>query len=73
MLDFGIGGVGVEAGRMFAEYGADVIKIESRSYPDFIRIVLGSEMSPSFASSSRTKRSFGVNLKTRRASRSCSA
>jgi crotonobetainyl-CoA:carnitine CoA-transferase CaiB-like acyl-CoA transferase len=63
VLDFGIGGVGVEAGRMLAEYGADVIKVESRTYPDFIRTVLGSEMSPSFASSSRSKRSFGVNLK----------
>jgi len=63
VLDFGIGGVGVEAGRLFAEYGADVIKIESRAYPDFIRIVLSSEMSPSFASSSRSKRSFGVNVK----------
>jgi crotonobetainyl-CoA:carnitine CoA-transferase CaiB-like acyl-CoA transferase len=63
VLDFGIGGVGVEAGRLFAEYGAEVIKIESRSYPDFIRIILGGEMSPSFASSSRSKRSFGVNAK----------
>jgi crotonobetainyl-CoA:carnitine CoA-transferase CaiB-like acyl-CoA transferase len=63
VLDFGIGGVGVEAGRMLAEYGADVIKIESRTYPDFIRTVLGSEMSPSFASSSRSKRSFGVDVK----------
>ena len=41
MLDFGIGGVGVEAGRLLAEYGADVIKIESRTYPDFIRTVTG--------------------------------
>jgi crotonobetainyl-CoA:carnitine CoA-transferase CaiB-like acyl-CoA transferase len=40
------------------------VKIESRAYPDFIRLVSGSEMSPSFASSSRSKRSFGVNLKT---------
>ncbi len=64
VADFGHGGVGVEVGRMLAEYGADVIKIESRSYPDFIRVVLGSEMSPSFASSSRTKRSLGVNAKT---------
>ncbi len=64
VLDFGHGGVGVEAGRLFAEYGADVIKIESRSYPDFIRLVAGSEMSPSFASSSRSKRSLGVNIKT---------
>ena len=66
VMDFGHGGVGVECGRMFAEYGADVIKIESRTYPDFIRIVLGGEMTPSFASSSRSKRSFGVNLKTER-------
>ncbi|MDE3205223.1 MAG: CoA transferase [Acidobacteriota bacterium] len=64
VIDFGHGGVGVEVGRLFAEYGADVIKIESRAYPDFIRLVAGSEMSPSFASSSRSKRSLGVNIKT---------
>ncbi|HXN12860.1 MAG TPA: CoA transferase, partial [Candidatus Acidoferrales bacterium] len=29
VIDFGIGGVGVEAGRLLAEYGADVIKIET--------------------------------------------
>jgi crotonobetainyl-CoA:carnitine CoA-transferase CaiB-like acyl-CoA transferase len=63
VLDFGIGGVGVEASRLLAEYGADVIKIESRSYPDFIRVITGSEMSASFASSSRSKRGFGVNVK----------
>ena len=64
VLDFGHGGVGVEAGRLFAEYGADVIKVESRTYPDFIRLVSGGETSASFASSSRSKRSLGVNLKT---------
>ena len=64
VLDFGIGGVGVEAGRFFAEYGADVIKVESRTYPDFIRVVMSSEMSASFASSSRSKRGFGVNIKS---------
>ncbi len=63
VLDFGHGGVGVEGGRMLAEYGADVIKIETRTYPDFMRLVTGGEMTPSFASSSRTKRSFGVNSK----------
>jgi len=63
VLDFGIGGVGVEAGRLFAEYGADVMKVESRSYPDFIRVVMSTEMSASFASSSRSKRGLGVNLK----------
>ena len=51
---------------MFGEYGADVVKIESRSYIDFIRSVLGGEMSPSFASSNRSKRSLGVNAKSER-------
>ena len=63
VLDFGLGGVGVEASRLLAEYGADVIKIESRTYPDFIRTILSTEMSPSFASSSRSKRGFGVDAK----------
>ena len=62
-MDFGHGGVGVEAGRLLAEYGADVIKIESITYPDFMRVVGGTLMSPSFASSSRSKRSLGVNAK----------
>lgn len=66
IMDFGHGGVGVETGKLFGEYGADVVKIESRTYPDFIRVVLGGEMSPSFASSSRSKRSLGVNAKTDR-------
>jgi crotonobetainyl-CoA:carnitine CoA-transferase CaiB-like acyl-CoA transferase len=63
VLDFGIGGVGVEGARLLGQYGADVIKIESRAYPDFIRTVMGTEMSSSFASSSCSKRGFGVNLK----------
>jgi crotonobetainyl-CoA:carnitine CoA-transferase CaiB-like acyl-CoA transferase len=64
VLDFGIGGVGVEAARLFAEYGAEVIKVESRTYPDFIRVVMSTEMSASFASSSRSKKGFGVNIKS---------
>jgi crotonobetainyl-CoA:carnitine CoA-transferase CaiB-like acyl-CoA transferase len=64
VLDFGIGGVGVEASRLFAEYGADVIMIETRAHPDFIRAIFGTEMNPSFASSSRCKRSLGLNLNT---------
>jgi crotonobetainyl-CoA:carnitine CoA-transferase CaiB-like acyl-CoA transferase len=63
VLDFGVGGVGVEGGRLFAEYGADVIKVESSVYPDFMRMVAGKGINPSFASSSRSKRSLGVNLK----------
>ena len=64
VLDFGHGGVGVETGRLLAEYGAEVVKIETRTYPDFMRMVSGGEISASFASSSRSKRSFGVNVKT---------
>jgi crotonobetainyl-CoA:carnitine CoA-transferase CaiB-like acyl-CoA transferase len=66
VLDFGHGAVGVEIGRMFAELGADVIKVESRAYPDFIRLQTGRENTPSFTSSNRSKRSFGVNAKTGR-------
>jgi crotonobetainyl-CoA:carnitine CoA-transferase CaiB-like acyl-CoA transferase len=66
VLDFGHGAVGVEIGRMFAEQGADVIKVESRAYPDFIRLQTGRENTPSFTSSNRSKRSFGVNAKTGR-------
>ncbi len=64
VIDCGVGAVGVEVGRILAEYGAEVIKIESASAPDFIRIIMSSYMNPSFASSSRSKQSFGVDLKT---------
>jgi len=63
VADLGHGGVGVECGRMLAEYGADVVKVESHAYPDFIRIIMGSEMSSPFASSNRTKRCLGLDLK----------
>ena len=66
VLDFGHGGVGVETGRLLAEYGADVVKVESRSYPDFMRVLSGGEMTASFASSSRDKRSFGVAIREER-------
>ena len=45
--------VGGYYGMLLADAGADVVKVESRTYPDFIRLVLGSEMTPAFASSSR--------------------
>ena len=64
VMDFGHGAVGVEVGRRFAEYGAEVMKIESRTYTDFMRLQLGGETNPSFASSSRSKLGFGVNAKS---------
>jgi crotonobetainyl-CoA:carnitine CoA-transferase CaiB-like acyl-CoA transferase len=64
VMDFGIGAVGVEVGRRLAEYGAQVLKVESRTYIDFMRTVAGSELSPSFVSSSRSKLGFGANAQT---------
>lgn len=63
VIDCGVGAVGVEVGKLFAHYGAEVIKIESASAPDFIRVIMSSYMNPSFASSNCSKQSFGVDLK----------
>ena len=64
VVDFGVGAVGVEAARLFADYGAETIKVESYEAPDFMRSLTPNLINPSFASSSRGKRSLGVNLKT---------
>lgn len=64
VIDFGVGVAGVEVGRLLAEYGAEVIKVESSRAVDFIRAVIPGPMNPPFASANRTKQSFGVNLKT---------
>jgi len=66
VLDFGVGAVGVEIGRLLAEFGADVIKMETARATDFIRTIMNSYMNASFASSSRSKRGFGVDCKSAR-------
>ncbi|MCP4039089.1 MAG: CoA transferase [bacterium] len=62
VLDCGVGAVGVEAGRFFSDFGAEVIKIEASGAPDFIRVIMSSYMNPSFISSNRSKHSFAVDL-----------
>jgi crotonobetainyl-CoA:carnitine CoA-transferase CaiB-like acyl-CoA transferase len=63
VLDFGVAGAAPEIGRLLAEYGADVIRVESPKRPDLFRQLGGpSGISPVFASSSRTKRSLGVDF-----------
>ena len=64
VLDFGVAGAAPEIARLLGEYGADVIRVESPHRPDLFRQLGGpSGMSPVFASSSRTKRSFGVDFR----------
>jgi crotonobetainyl-CoA:carnitine CoA-transferase CaiB-like acyl-CoA transferase len=69
VLDFGIGAAGTEVGRLLAEYGAEVIKIESSKALDFARVVVPGAMNAGFTTSNRSKKSFGIDLKSRAAAR----
>ena len=60
VLDLGVIVMGAEAGRLFADQGADVIKVESRRFPDGSR---ASGMTGTYASGHRNKRAIGINLR----------
>ncbi len=64
VLSFGTGGVVPDAGKIFGELGANVIKIESKDNLDFMRTI-GPDINniAGFNEANRSKRSFGVNLK----------
>jgi crotonobetainyl-CoA:carnitine CoA-transferase CaiB-like acyl-CoA transferase len=64
VLEFGNGVAAPEAGRVLAEWGAEVIKVESRNRPDFQRMVMGGEMNPAFSTVARGKLAFGADLST---------
>jgi len=69
VLDLGVIVAGAEAGRLFADQGADVIKIENRDYPDGARqswTGAPDAMTPSFALGHRGKRGMGLNLRSER-------
>lgn len=60
ILDFGVIVFGAELARLFCELGAEVIKIESRAFPD------GARVSPvHFAIGHRGSRSLGLDLRSR--------
>ncbi|WP_331244926.1 CoA transferase [Mycobacterium colombiense] len=64
MLDLGVIVFGAELGRLFADQGADVIKIENATFPDGLRQTRrGGGMNASFAWGQRNKRSFGLDMR----------
>ncbi|CAJ63405.1 conserved hypothetical protein; putative Formyl-CoA transferase [Frankia alni ACN14a] len=64
VLDLGVIVVGAELGRLFADHGAEVIKVENRAFPDGSRQNRsGGQMSESFAWGHRNKSSLGLNLR----------
>lgn len=64
VLEVGTGVAAPEAGRVLAEWGAEVIKVESRRRPDFQRRVLGGDMNPAFSTPNREKLGFAADLST---------
>jgi crotonobetainyl-CoA:carnitine CoA-transferase CaiB-like acyl-CoA transferase len=65
MLDLGVIVFGAELGRLFADYGADVIKIENSAFPDGLRQTRkGGGINASFAWGHRNKRGLGLDLRS---------
>ncbi|OBI41490.1 acyl-CoA transferase [Mycobacterium kyorinense] len=64
IVDLGIIVAGGECSRLFADLGAEVIKVESAAYPDGLRQArAGDAMSESFAWTHRNNLAFGVDLR----------
>lgn len=65
VLDLGVIVIGGEQGRLLADLGADVVKVESSSFPDGVRhSYLPTGLSVSFAAGHRNKRSLGLDLRS---------
>ncbi|WP_326546605.1 CoA transferase [Mycolicibacterium sp. ND9-15] len=65
ILDLGVIVAGGELGRLFADLGAEVIKVESAAYPDGLRQTPpGQVMSRSWALTHRNEQSLGLDLRT---------
>ena len=64
ILDLGVIVAGGELGRLFADLGAEVIKVESAAYPDGLRqSPPGQPMSRSWAQTHRNETSLGLDLR----------
>ncbi|MBX6391100.1 MAG: CoA transferase, partial [Frankia sp.] len=67
VLDLGVIVVGAEQGRLLADQGADVIKVENSAFPDGSRQTRdGRPISVTFAAGHRNKRSLGLDLRSPR-------
>jgi crotonobetainyl-CoA:carnitine CoA-transferase CaiB-like acyl-CoA transferase len=68
VVEFGMAAVGPEAAGILAEFGADVIKIESSAHLDVLRFGAGARVNCSFAFNAecRGRRSITLNLDTGR-------
>ncbi|MCV7420108.1 CoA transferase [Mycobacterium yunnanensis] len=65
VLDLGVIVAGGELGRLFADMGAEVIKVESKAYPDGLRqSPPGQPMSRSWALTHRNEVSLGLDLRS---------
>jgi crotonobetainyl-CoA:carnitine CoA-transferase CaiB-like acyl-CoA transferase len=64
VLDLGVIVAGAELGRLFADQGAELIKLENRAFADGLRQSSdGKLITESFAQGSRNKKSLGLNLR----------
>ncbi|OLO25739.1 CoA transferase [Streptomyces sp. MNU77] len=64
VLDLGVIVAGGEAGRLFGDLGAEVLKVENLAAPDGSRQSMdGSAITPVFAWGNRNKLGFGLNVK----------
>ena len=64
VLDLGIITAGAGTGALLADLGAEVLKVESKTYPDPFRFWAGSDDSPLFKFNNRNKFGLDIDLKT---------
>ena len=65
VLDLGVIVAGAELGRLFADQGAKVVKVENKAFGDGLRQSFdGNPVSIAFAQGSRGKKSLGLNLRS---------
>jgi crotonobetainyl-CoA:carnitine CoA-transferase CaiB-like acyl-CoA transferase len=64
VLDMGVIVAGGEAGRLFADQGAEVMKVENSAFPDGARAAVQGLMNEQFAAAQRNKLGMGINLRS---------